>query len=131
MSVIPDAYKDLLETTALANVATLGPDGAPQVNPVWFGWDGEFIRFSNTKDRQKYRNLSRDTRVALSIVDPENPYRYLEIRGNVVRIEDDPSGSYIDFMARKYLGSETYPWGKPGDERVTIVIEPTSTTKMG
>lgn len=131
MSAIPELYKDLLETTALAHVATLGPDGAPQVNPVWFGWDGEFIRFSNTRARQKFRNLSNDGRVAISIVDPTNPYRYLEIRGTVERIEDDPEGAYIDFMAQKYLGTETYPWARPGDERVTVVIAPERTTSMG
>lgn len=131
MSAIPEKYKDLLETTALAHVATLGPDGAPQVNPVWFGWDGEFIRFSNTKARQKFRNLSNDGRVAISIVDPTNPYRYLEVRGTVARIDDDPEGAYIDLMAQKYLGTEKYPWAQPGDERVTVVIAPEHTTSMG
>jgi len=131
VSSIPDQYSDLLESTALAHIATLGPDGSPQVNPVWFGWDGEFIRFSNTKNRQKYRNLSRDPRIALSIVDPTNPYRYLEVRGTVVDLEDDPSGAYIDFMAQKYLGEEKYPWARPGDERVTIVVKPERVTSMG
>jgi PPOX class probable F420-dependent enzyme len=127
---IPESHKDLLETTALAHIATIGPDGEPQVNPVWFGWDGELIRFSNTASRQKAKNLQRDGRVALSIVDPQNPYRYLEIRGNAV-VEPDPEGAYIDFMAQKYLGQAKYPWGQPGDERVTIVITPEHITKMG
>lgn len=131
MSVIPDAYKDLLESAALMNVASLGPSGEPQVTPVWFGWDGEYIRFSITKARQKFRNLSRDGRIAGSIVDPQNPYRYLEVRGKVVRIEDDPTGAYIDEMAKKYLGQDKYPWAQPGDERKIVVIEPLRTSQMG
>ena len=72
---IPEGYRDLLESTALVHVATLGPNGEPQNNPVWFDWDGEHIKFSQTKTRQKYRNINREPRIALSLVDPENPYR--------------------------------------------------------
>ena len=129
--MIDEKYLDLLESTALAHVATLGPDGEPQVNPVWFGWDGEFVRFSNTTNRQKFRNVQRDPRIALSIVDPNNPYRYLEIRGQVVAIEPDPELDFINSMAKKYLGQDRYPWQRPGDERVVIVVRPERTTKMG
>ncbi len=101
--VIPASHADLLDSTALAHAATIGPDGEPQNNPVWFGWDGEFIRFSQTKTRQKYKNVQRDARVALSIVDPTNPYRYLEVRGTVVGIEEDPDRAFINAMAQKYL----------------------------
>jgi PPOX class probable F420-dependent enzyme len=73
--IIPEGYEDLLESTALTHVATIGPHGEPQNNPVWFDWDGEHVKFSQTKTRQKYQNLNRDRRIALSIVDPENPYR--------------------------------------------------------
>jgi PPOX class probable F420-dependent enzyme len=131
MSSIPESHADLLNSTALANVATLGPDGEPQVNPVWFGWDGEFIRFSNTTGRQKYRNLKRDGRVALSIIDPANPYRYLEVRGTVTRIDADPDCAFIDAMAKKYMGVDEYPWKQPGEERVILVIAPEHTTQMG
>jgi PPOX class probable F420-dependent enzyme len=89
-SGIPDSPKDILESTALAHVATLGPSGEPQCNPVWFDWDGEYVKVSQTKTRQKYRNVTRDPRIALSIVDLEDPYRYLEIRGVVERIDEDP-----------------------------------------
>ena len=131
VSVIPADKVDLLESTALAHVATIGPNGEPQVNPVWFGWDGTYLTFSQTTGRQKYRNLQRDPRVALSIVDPNNAYRYLEIRGRVVRIDPDPNLDFINAMAQKYLGVETYPWHQPGDERVVIVVEPRHTTQMG
>jgi hypothetical protein len=69
--------------------------------------------------------------VAISIVDPENPYRYLEIRGKRVRVEPDPDQAFNDAMASKYLSVEKYPWNQPGDERLVIVIEPEHTTSMG
>ncbi|HMO58802.1 MAG TPA: PPOX class F420-dependent oxidoreductase [Roseiflexaceae bacterium] len=129
--MIPETHLDLLESTALAHVATIDANGAPQVNPVWFGWDVTHLRFSNTKTRQKYQNALRDPRVAVSIVDPNNPYRYLEIRGEVVAIEEDPDLDFINAMAKKYLGMEKYPWHRPGDERVVLVIKPQRTTQMG
>ena len=129
--VIPDQYKDLLESKALAHVATIGPSGEPQVNPVWFGWDGQYLKFSQTTTRQKPKNLEREPKIALSIVDPENPYRYLEVRGTVARVDPDPEKAFIDEMANKYLGVEKYPWNQPGDERIIILVEPKYTTQMG
>ena len=130
-TVVPESHKDLLESAALAAVATTGPDGAPQVNPVWFGWDGTQISFSQTKGRQKYRNLHKDNRIALSIVDLANPYRYLEIRGKVVEFIEDPDKAFIDSMAKKYLGQDKYPWSQPGEERVIVVVEPERALTMG
>ena len=128
---IPEGYVDLLESSALAHIATIGPDGEPQNNPVWFDWDGEQVKFSQTKTRQKYKNVGREPRLALSIVDPENPYRYLEIRGEVVRVEEDPNNDFINAMAKKYLGVDEYPYHQPGDERIVLYIEPEHTTQMG
>lgn len=126
-------FEDLLsgDTKAFAHVATVGPDGAPQNNPVWFDWDGEHLRFSQTTTRQKIRNLEREPRLAISILDPDNGYRYLEIRGRVIRVDPDPDKAFIDKMAQKYLGQEKYPWNRPGDERVIVVVEPQHTTAMG
>lgn len=129
--IIPEAYLPLLETTALAHIATLGPNGDPQSTPVWFGWDGTYLKFSLTKRRQKYHNLQRDPRIALSLVDPANAYRYLEIRGKVDHIEDDPDLAFINSMAKKYLGKDRYPWHRPGDERVVVFVAPERTTQMG
>jgi len=129
--IIPPSHEDILNSQALAHVATLGPNGEPQVNPVWFDWDGENILFSQTKTRQKYRNLRRNPKIALSFVDPANPYRYLEIRGDVVSIDEDPNKAFIDKMAKKYLGQDKYPWNQPGDERVVVVVKPTHTSSMG
>ena len=130
-TIIPDKYQDLLTAKALAHVATIGPNGEPQVNPVWFGTQEGKILFSQTTTRQKFKNVQREPRVALSIVDPANPYRYLEIRGRVVEVRPDPDKAFIDEMANKYLGVEKYPWNQPGDERVVIVVEPDHTTQMG
>lgn len=129
--MIPGEFLDLLSSTALAHIATIGPKGEPQSTPVWFGWDGMYLSFSQTKARQKYKNVLRDPRIALSIVDPANPYRYLEIRGKVVRIDEDADVAFINSMAKKYMGQDIYPWHRPGDERVVIVVEPEHTSHMG
>ena len=130
-SMIPESHRDLLESTALAHVATIGPHGEPQSNPVWFDWDGEHVRFSQTKKRQKYRNLHREPRIAFSIVDPDDPFRYLEIRGVVERIEEDADLAFINSMAKKYRGEDMYRNHRPGDERVVVLVRPQHTTKMG
>lgn len=129
--MIPDGNRDLLEDRSFAHVATLGPSGEPQSNPVWIDWDGKHVRFSQTKSRQKYANLRRDPRLALSMIDRDNPYRYLEIRGRVVDVEEDPDNAFIDKLAHKYLGVEKYPYHQPGDERIVIVVAPEHTTNMG
>jgi PPOX class probable F420-dependent enzyme len=128
---IPEKYLDLLDSKALAHVATVGPNGEPQVNPIWFDWDGAHLRFSLTKTRQKLKNVKDEPRISLSIVDPSNDYRYLEVRGRVVDVEPDPDFAFIDKMAQKYLGQEAYPWKQPNEERVVVVIEPIRTTQMG
>ena len=98
---------------------------------MWFDWDGEHVKVSQIKTRQKHQNLNRDRRIALSIVDPAKPYRYLEIRGEVVRIEEDPNIDFTSAMAKKYLGLDKYPYHRPGDERVVIFVWPEHTTQMG
>ena len=128
---IPASHADLLDLPALAHVATIGPDGAPQNNPVWFGWDGTHVLFSQTTGRQKYRNLQRRPQVALSIVDPANPFRYLEVRGTVEEIVDDSDHAFINSMTKKYIDQDVYPWHQPGDHRVVVKVRPTHTTQMG
>lgn len=128
---IPESHADLLDTTALVHVATIGPDGEPQNNPVWFDWDGTHVLFSQTTGRQKYRNVQSEPRVALSIVDPANPYRYLEIRGSVAEIVDDDGNAFINAMAKKYIDQDVYPWHQEGDHRVIVKVRPEHTTQMG
>jgi hypothetical protein len=127
---IPEVYEDLLRSTAVAHVATIGPKGEPQVNPVWFD-PGRRVKISQTKTRQKYKNVGRDPHIVLSIVDPENHLRYIEIRGEVVRVEENPNIDFISSMAKKYLGVDRYPNHQPGDERIVLYVEPRHTTQMG
>lgn len=131
--VIPETHVDLVawETRSFAHVATVGPEGEPHSSPVWFEWDGTHIKFSLTTGRQKYRNLQRDKRVSLSILDPLDPYRYVEIRGELDEIEPDPEIAFISRMAKKYIGRDRYPWHRPGDERVVMKVRPTHLSGMG
>ena len=106
---IPEKYRDLFSKRAFANLGTLMPDGRPQVTPVWCDLEGDYVVFNSAKGRQKDKNVRRDPRVALSIVDPENPYRYLEIRGRVVENTVQCADTHIDKFAKKYLGVDKYP----------------------
>lgn len=124
-------YADLLETKALANLATLMPDGSPQVTPVWFDWDGTHLLVNSARGRQKDRNMRARPQVAAVIVDPANPYRYLAIRGRVAEITEEGAAASIDKLAKKYLGKDKYPWGQPGEVRVLYKIEPEHTSGMG
>lgn len=131
MSIIPEAFADIMETKALAYLATLGPDGAPQVSPVWFTWDGEKLRFSTLKSRQKGRNMARFPRMSVAITDPENPYRSLELRGTV-ELLDDPEKLYPHVVNRKYLGTDADPAHlPPEDERVIGVFTPEKVLSFG
>lgn len=128
---VPDKYKDLFQKRAFASLGTLMPDGRPQVTPVWVDFDGEHVIFNSARGRQKDRNVRRDPRVSLAIIDPENPYRYLEIRGRVVEITEEGAGEHIDKMAKKYLGVDKYPYAQPNEVRVMYKIKPEHTTVMG
>lgn len=126
---MPEDFRDLLERPIVAHVATIGPNGEPQNNPVWFDWDGEHLKFSQTRTRQKLHNLGRDPRISLSIVDPDNHQRYLEVRGVVDRVEEDPDLDFISAMSEKYLGVYPYPNHRPGDERVVVFVRPEHTSQ--
>lgn len=115
---IPESHLDLFRKKAFANLATLMPNGAPQVTPVWVDYDGRHVLINTAEGRQKDKNLQRDGRVALSIMDPENPYRYLEVRGRVTQRTHEGADQHIDAMARKYLGQDRYPYRQAGEVRV-------------
>ena len=129
--VIPDDYGDILQKKGFAHIATLGPDHAPQSTPVWYEWDGNHVLVSQTTTRQKLKNMKSEPHVALSILDPENPYRYLEVRGRVAAIEPDRDYGFINRLAKKYLDKDEYPWLQPGEERVIVKIEPEHTSSAG
>ena len=128
--VIPEKFTDLFDKQVFANLATLMPDGRPQVTPVWCEFDGTHILVNSAQGRQKDRNMRRDPRVSLSVMDPENSYRYLEVRGEVVDIEEDTAFEHINKLAKKYLGLDEYPYLQPGEVRVRYHIEPQHTTSM-
>jgi len=129
--IIPDKYKDLFDKKAFANLATVMPDGTPQVTPVWVDYDGKHVLVNSARGRRKDKNMERNPAVALSILDPDNPYRYLEVRGRVVDITEEGADEHIDKMAKKYMGVDTYPYKRPEDVRVLYKIEPTKVSHMG
>ena len=129
--MIPETHRDILAKPGFAHIATIGPSGEPHSSPVWYDWDGEHFLFSQTKTRQKYKNLLRDPRVAVSVTDPDNPYRYLEIRGVLDGVEEDEGNAFINAMAKKYMNEDVYPWHQPTDERIVMKVKPGHTTTMG
>ena len=124
MASIPATHADLLTKRSFAHVATLNADGSPQVTPVWVDFDGTNVLINTARGRVKARNLAREPRVALSIADPDNPYRYLGIQGRVVEMTEAGGDAHIDKMAKKYLGKDTYPFRRPGERRVIVKIAP-------
>jgi len=128
---IPDKYRDLFTKRAFASLATLMPDGSPQVTPVWVDLEGDLVLVNTARARQKDKNMRRDPRVALAIIDPENPYRYLEIRGRVAEITEEGADAHIDKMAKKYLGADKYPYRQPSETRVIFKIQPERVNTMG
>jgi hypothetical protein len=132
MVEIPAKYLDLLQQkTAFAHLATIMPDGTPQVTPVWFDYTEGKIRVNSAKGRVKVRNMKEGAPVALSILDPENPYRYIQIRGRVEHVTEEGASAHIDSLTKKYLGKDKYPYGEPGQVRVTFEIEPSAVQVMG
>ena len=131
MPAIPEKFHDLFNKKAFASLATLMPDGKPQVTPVWADFDGEHVIVNSAKGRVKDRNMRRDPRVSLALIDPDNPYRYLQLQGRVVEITEDGADQHIDKMAKKYMGVDKYPLRQPGEVRVIYKIEPERAQTMG
>jgi PPOX class probable F420-dependent enzyme len=131
MAAIPENCRDLFAKKAFAHLATVGRDGAPQSTPVWVDYDGTHVRFNTARGRVKDRNLQRNPNVALSILDPENPYRYLQVRGRVAEMTEQGADAHIDALAKKYLGQDTYPFRRPGEVRVIVKVVPEKIQSMG
>ena len=128
---IPEKYQDLLNKKAFAQLATIMPDGTPQVSPVWFEYDGKNILINSAKGRVKDKNMRRDPRVGLDIQDPDNPYRHLSIRGRVVQITEDGADAHIDKLTKKYINQDRYPYRGQGEVRVIYRIQPEAAHSMG
>ena len=123
-ATIPEKYRDLFNKRAFASLATLMPNGDVQVTPVWVDAENGNVIFNSARGRLKDKNVRRDPRVTLTLIDPDNPYRYLEVRGRVVDITENGADQHIDKLAKKYLGVDKYPYAKPGEVRVLYRVKP-------
>ena len=131
MAEIPEKYRDLFQKKAFAHLATIGADGSPQVTPVWVDFDGSHIRFNTAKGRVKDKNLRRNPTVALAIQDPDNPYRYIQVKGRVAEITETGADAHIDALAKKYINQDRYPYRQPGEVRVLYKILPEKVQTLG
>jgi PPOX class probable F420-dependent enzyme len=127
---IPSQFLDLFQKKAFASLATVMPDGTPQVTPVWVDYDGGRVIVNSARGRRKDKNMKVGASVALVIMDPDNPYRHLQVRGRVSEVTEQGADAHIDRMAKKYLGQDKYPFRQPGEVRVIYRITPTSSSGM-
>lgn len=128
---VPEKFQDLFRKKSFGHLATLMPDGQPQTTPVWVDFDGEHVLVNTTDDRQKFENLRSEPRVAISIQDPEDPYRYLEVRGRVADTTHRDAEAHIDALARRYLDEDRYPMREDGESRVVVKIAPEHFSSRG
>lgn len=128
--MIPPTHADLIKQPLIGHLATVRPDGCPQSNPVWFEWDGEQLRISQVRSTQKLRNLEAHPHASLSVLDPEDPYRHVEIRLALESIDDDPDCTFVDGLAQRYLGRDHAPTHL-GDHRVVVSFRPTGFSSGG
>jgi len=129
-AAIPEKYVDIFDKKTFAQVATVMPDGTPHVSPVWVDYDGKNIVINSAKGRVKDRNMRRDPRVGVDLLDPDNPYRHISILGRVTEITEQGAAEHINKLSRKYLGKD-YPYAGNGEVRVIYKIEPQHVHAMG
>ena len=128
---ISPGFKKLMRESAYCQLATLMPDGSPQNTQMWVETDGEHILLNTAEGRQKVKNVRRDPRVAVNVVDPTNAWRIASVRGRVVDVTTEGADRLIDELAKKYLDEETYPFRQPGEVRLTIKIAPEKINEVG
>ncbi|WP_125132282.1 PPOX class F420-dependent oxidoreductase [Microbacterium sp. 10M-3C3] len=128
VTTIPDDLRDLLENPNYGALGTVRPDGAVQVNPMWFELEGDRIRFTHTTKRQKFRNLQANPSMSLMVFDPENPYRYVEVRGRLVDVVPDPTGAFYVQLGRRYGNAGQQP---PPDSADRVILEMSIETAGG
>ena len=132
MAELTEKAKQLIDEPNFGYVATVMPDGSPQVSPVWVERSNGHVVVNTAAGRVKEKNMRRDPRVAISVANRENQYEKVDIRGRVVEMtEGDEAEQMIDRLAEKYMGEDTYPWRQPGEVRVVVKIEPESVSEMG
>ncbi|WP_040509047.1 PPOX class F420-dependent oxidoreductase [Gordonia soli] len=121
---IPEGYEDLLERAIVGALATVGPDGVPNATPMWFAWDGTHLRFTHTKARKKIKNLQENGNYSFAITDPDNPYRYLEVRGSLDAVIADPTGAFYVELGKRYGNPDT-PTPPDAADRVILSLSAT------
>lgn len=128
---LSSGFQKLLREPAFCEIATIMPDGSPQITQTWVDTDGEHILINTSETRQKTRNVQRDPRVAVNVVDPANQYRIASVRGRVVEVTTEGADDQIDRLAHKYLGQERYPFRNPAEVRVILKIAPEKINAQG
>ncbi|WP_435152735.1 PPOX class F420-dependent oxidoreductase [Haladaptatus sp. DFWS20] len=132
MEPIPDDFHDLFERKTFANLATVMPDGTPQVTPVWVGYQDDYILVNTAKGRQKERNVQRNPKVGLDMYDPDDPYRFVSIRGEVEEVTEEGAVEHINELTKRYMGRDEYPnLGEEQGPRVIIRIRPNRVVTNG
>lgn len=127
---ISEGVRKLFEEANFAHLATLMPDGSPQVTPVWVDFDGRHILVNTAEGRQKPRNIRHDPRVAIDVTRQGSEYAFAQVRGRVVEITSEGAEEHIDRLAKKYLGRDTYPFRQAGEERIILKIAPEHVSSM-
>jgi PPOX class probable F420-dependent enzyme len=128
---LPEFAKKLLMGKNFATVATLMKDGSPSASVVWVDTDGENVIFNTAEGRVKPKSMRRDARVAVAVFDQDNPYKQAMIRGRVISMETKGADAHIDKMAKKYMGVDSYPYRKAGEQRIIVKIKPERVGLMG
>lgn len=131
MPRIPANYQDLLERPIIVSLATVQPDGQPQVTPVWADYVDGHVRINTAAGRQKYKNLLERKQATILAVDPDDGQRFVEVRGRVADVSEETGDAVIDKLAHDYLGVAVYPWHTPEETRVTFLIEPVRVVTSG
>jgi PPOX class probable F420-dependent enzyme len=129
-NIFPESHRDLFEDAkpAFAFLATIMDDGSPQVTPMWFNTDRENILVNTARGRVKDRNMRQRPEVAMAIVDPDDPYRYVQVRGTVIGYTEEGADEHINALSAKYMGKEVYPSKSPEEVRIKYTIRPKSIT---
>ncbi len=129
--VLSPKARELIARPALTSLATLNPDGSPQITPLWVDLDGDDVVFNTAWGRKKARNLEGDSRVGVTVVDPDDQYNVVAFRGTVVDITTQGADAHIDSLAKKYLGVDSYPMGSEGEERIRVTVRTDHIAKLG
>jgi PPOX class probable F420-dependent enzyme len=122
--VLTNEQRELFQKPNIGHLATISRDGTPHLTPLWIDIDGDDVLINTAKGRVKVRNIERDPRVGVEVVDQHNPYRAVSFRGRVVEITEEGADEHIDALAKKYLGKDKYPFRQPGEQRIILRIEP-------